>query len=120
MNPWDVAIVGGGILGTSLANWLGSLYEGDIALIEREDEVAMHASGRNTGVVHRPFYLHPQQRKLFARTASLSFPLWKSYASVRGLPWEETGTLKVAVSEDKVKALEKNIEYAKANGMDPS
>ena len=107
-------------MGTSLAYFLGSRFEGNIAVVEREDEVARHASGRNTGVIHRPFYLHPQQRRLFARTASLSYPFWKEYAFLKGLPWAETGTLKVALSEDKIKSLEKNMEYAKANGMDPS
>ena len=120
MDRWDVAIVGGGVLGTSVAYWLASRFEGKIAVVEREDQVAMHASGRNTGVVHRPFYLHPQERKLFARASLLSFPLWKSYATVKGLPWAETGTLKVAVSEEQVKSLERNLEYARANGMDLS
>ena len=120
MERWDVAIVGGGILGTSLAYWLASRYDGTIAVFEREARVAEHTSRRNTGVVHRPFYLHPEERKVFARASQTSFGLWKKYAAERNLPWNEVGTLKVAIEEDEVKTLEKNLKWATANGMDPS
>src|SRR5213593_3830735 len=66
MEPWDVTIVGGGILGTSFAYWLANRYDGRIAVLEKESQVAMHTSRRNTGVVHRPFYLDPVGRKIFA------------------------------------------------------
>lgn len=120
MERWDVAVIGGGVLGTAVACWLGARYEGRIVLVEREPQVARHASGRNTGVIHRPFYLHPKERKLFAKVAGLSYPMWKQYAAARNLPWAEVGTLKVAATEEQVKSLEKNVEYARANGMDPS
>jgi len=120
MDQWDVAVIGGGILGTTTALWLAARHKGSIAVIEREERVAAHASGRNTGVIHRPFYLHPQERKFFARVAALSFPMWKKYAAERRLPWSELGTLKVAVTEEQIKSLEKNVEYARTNGMDDS
>ena len=69
MEPWDVTIVGGGVLGTSVAYWLANRYEGRIAVLEKEVDVAAHTSRRNTGVVHRPFYLDPVGRKVFARCA---------------------------------------------------
>ncbi len=117
MARWDIAVIGGGVLGAAVAYWLGARYEGNIVLLEKEAQVAAHASGRNTGVIHRPFYLDPRQRKFFAKTANLSFPMWKRYASSRGLPWNEISTLKVAMKEEEIKSLEKNMDYAKANGM---
>lgn len=117
---FDVAVVGGGILGTSLAYWLAARYDGTIAVLERESGVARHTSARNTGVVHRPFYLHPRDRKVFARAAQTSFRLWKEYAARKGLPWREVGTLKVARREEEMKTLEKNAGWAVENGMDPS
>src|SRR5438132_410494 len=71
MEPWDVTIVGGGVLGTSIAYWLAQQYEGRIAVLEKEVDVAAHTSRRNTGVVHRPFYLDPVGRKVFARCAEV-------------------------------------------------
>ena len=120
MARWDIAVVGGGVLGTAVAYWLGAQYEGNIVLLEKEAHVAAHASGRNTGVIHRPFYLDPRQRRLFAKTANLSFPMWKHYATSRGLPWNEISTLKVATKDEEIRSLEKNMEYVKANGMDDS
>ncbi|TLZ52759.1 MAG: FAD-dependent oxidoreductase [Methanobacteriota archaeon] len=117
---FDVAVVGGGILGTSLAYWLAARYEGTIAVLEREATVARHTSSRNTGVVHRPFYLHPEERKRFARASQTSYPLWKKYAADKGLPWREVGTLKVAMSDHDMAYLEKNAKWAVQNGMDPS
>ena len=120
MHERDVAIVGGGILGTSVAYWLAARYDGRIVVLEREAQVAMHASRLNTGVVHRPFYLHPTKARLFARAAQVSHALWKKYARERDLPWREAGTYKVAADEAQVKVLETNMAWAGANGMAPS
>jgi L-2-hydroxyglutarate oxidase len=117
MERWDVLIVGGGVLGTSLAYWLGARHGGRVAVVEREATAAAHASGRNTGVVHRPFYLDPAKAGLFARVAQVSYGVWKRYAAARALPWGEVGTLKVALAPDEVPSLERNVGYARANGM---
>src|SRR3990170_8485673 len=111
----DIAIVGGGILGTCVAYWLAARYDGRIVVLERERDVAMHTSGRNTGVVHRPFYLHPQKARRFARAAQASYGLWKAYAAAKDLPWKESGTYKVAVSEKRVAVLETNAKWAVEN-----
>jgi len=116
----DVAIVGGGILGTSVAFWLAARYDGRIAVIERERDVAMHASRRNTGLVHRPFYLHPQKARLFARAAQVSYGLWKAYAAQKDLPWREVGTYKVAAKDKEVALLPTYAKWAVENGMRPS
>ncbi len=118
MKPWDVAIIGGGILGTSIAYWLSTRYDARIAVIEQETDVATHASGRNTGVIHRPFYLHPEKSRLFAQSSLLSYDLWRRYAEERGLPWKEVGTLKLAMRENEVNQLETYMRWAEANGME--
>ncbi len=114
----DVVIVGGGILGTSLAHWLARLYDGDICVLEKEDRVASHASSRNTGVLHRPFYLDPAKKGVFAKSASMMYGIWKEYAVKNSLPWLEVGTLEIAVEEEQCKQLEKYLEWGEANGID--
>jgi L-2-hydroxyglutarate oxidase len=117
MEPWDVAIVGGGILGTSIAYWLAKHYEGRIAVLEKEAGVAEHTSRRNTGVVHRPFYLDPVGRKVFARSAQVAYGMWKAYAAERRLPWVPVSTFEVATREADVARLEKYLQWGLANGM---
>lgn len=117
MEPWDVTVVGGGILGTSFAYWLADRYDGRIAVLEKEVDVAEHTSRRNTGVVHRPFYLDPVQRRVFARCAQVAYGMWKSYAGARRLPWLQVSTFEVATREEGVSRLEKYRQWGLANGM---
>ena len=117
MEPWDVTIVGGGILGTSFGYWLASCYDGRIAVLEKEPQVAMHTSRRNTGVIHRPFYLDPVERRVFARSSQVAYGMWKAYAAERGLPWFPVSTFEVATREDQVPRLETYMKWGRENGM---
>ncbi len=117
MEHFDLVIAGGGILGTSFSYWMSQLYDARIAVVEMAQDVAVHTSGRNTGVIHRPFYLDPEKRKVFARSAQVSCGMWKSYAALRALPWKEVGTLEVAVTAQQSAILEKYLGWAQKNGM---
>ena len=117
MEPWDVVIIGGGILGTSVSYWLGNQYKGRIAVLEREQDVAMHTSRRNTGVVHRPFYLDPVKRRIFARCSQAAYGMWKSYAKERNLAWDPVTTLEVATRPEDLKRIEKYYHWGIENGM---
>ena len=64
MQKYDIAIIGGGVLGTTISYWLSTLYDQKICLIEKESDVALHSSTRNSGVIHYPFYLNPQQKRI--------------------------------------------------------
>jgi (S)-2-hydroxyglutarate dehydrogenase len=120
METWDVAVIGGGILGTSVAYWLGNQYNGRIAVLEKENDVATHTSRRNTGVVHRPFYLDPVKRRIFARSSQAAYGMWNTYAKERGLPWSPVTTLEVATRPDDLKRVEKYYHWGLENGMNES
>jgi len=77
MSRYDIAIIGGGILGTTISYWISSLYDVNLCVIEKEPNVAMHASSRNTAVVHSPFYLDPKTKKVLARSALISYDMWE-------------------------------------------
>jgi len=117
VEPWDVVIIGGGILGTSVSYWIGNQYEGRIAVLEKEQDVAVHTSTRNTGVVHRPFYLDPVKRRIFARSSQAAYGMWKSYAKEYNLPWKPVTTLEVATRPEDVKRVEKYYHWGLQNGM---
>ena len=110
-------VVGAGILGVTIAYWLSSLYDCEILLVDREAGVARHTSSRNTGVIHRPFYLNPQAKKTFARSAELSYHLWRDLAGLYDLPWNPVGTLEAAIVEEDVPILEKYMRWGRENGV---
>lgn len=116
---FDIAIIGGGILGVTISYWLSDLFDAcSIALIEKEHKVAQHTSLRNTGMVHRPFYLDPDKKKVFARASQKSYFLWKDLAFKYNLTWKPVGTLEIALNEQQVKTLDKYKEWAFQNGME--
>lgn len=117
MQKFDFAIIGGGILGTTISYWLSSLYDVRICVLEKEDDVAKHASGRNTGVIHSPFYLNPQTKKVLAKSAIISYPMWESLAKERKTPWLKTGVFELALNEAQHKSLEEYMKWGIINGI---
>jgi L-2-hydroxyglutarate oxidase len=117
---FDVVVVGAGILGVTLGYWLSSLFECRIALLDNALVAAAHTSTRNTGVIHRPFYLDPAKKRIFARTSLISHPMWENLARREGLPWRPVGTFNVAADEGEIATLEKYRRWGVENGMDES
>jgi L-2-hydroxyglutarate oxidase len=113
----DILVAGGGILGVSIAFWLSEIYNASIILLDKEDDVARHTSSRNTGMIHRPFYLNPERKKVFAASSQKSYLLWSKLAEKFSLPWKPLGTLEVAMREEDVITLEKYRKWSLANGM---
>jgi len=117
MEKYDVAIIGGGILGNTISYWLSVLYDLKICVIEKESDVAMHSSTRNSGVIHYPFYLNPKQKKNFARAAFLSHDMWKVLAREKNIPWVQGGTIEIALDEEQHKTLERYMVMGMENGL---
>jgi len=117
LKNFDIAIIGGGILGTTISYWISNLYDLRVCVIEKESDVAKHTSGRNTGVVHTPFYLDPEKKKIFAKSAYTSHNLWKTLAMQTQSPWMEVGTIEVAKDESQHKTLEKYQKWGIQNGV---
>ena len=88
VHNFDIVIIGGGILGTSLSYFLAALNKSKkIAVIEQAHKVAFHTSGRNTGKVHAPYLYNPEKKKLFAKSAFHGYEMWEEYAELRELPF---------------------------------
>ncbi len=117
MEKFDVAIIGGGILGTTISFWISNLYDLKICLIEKESEVAQHASSRNTAVVHSPFYLNPSTKKVLAKSALISYDMWKNLSKDRNLPWKKTGVLELALNKKQHKSLLEYMKWGEKNGI---
>ena len=114
---YNVAIIGAGILGASIAYFLSSVTNSRIILIEQEKGVALHTSSRNTGKVHAPFLYDPIKKKFFAKAASLGFEMWKVYCKLKSLPFIQDGVMEVATSDNNVDRLNTYMMWGEANGL---
>jgi L-2-hydroxyglutarate oxidase len=116
---YHIVILGGGILGCSIA-YLLSYNLGlrtRILLIEQETSPGFHASSRNTGKVHAPFLYDPSKRKLFAKSASIGFEMLSDYCQSRHLPFVKDGILEVATDENGIAHLHRYLEWGYSNGL---
>ena len=115
---FDLIIIGGGILGTSLSYFLSFLNKSKkIAVIEQEYSVAQHTSSRNTGKVHAPYLYNPEKKKLFAKTAFHGYDMWEQYCKLKNIPFKKDGVIEVAINQKDIKVLEKYCKWGKQNGL---
>ena len=120
-HSFDIVIVGGGILGTSISYYLSCLNKSKkIAVIEQAHNVAFHTSGRNTGKVHAPYLYNPEKKKLFAKAAFRGYEMWEEYAALRNLPFKKDGVIEVALEQKDIRVLEKYLKWGKQNGLEDS
>lgn len=118
VHDFDVVIIGGGILGTSLSYFLSSLNKSKkIAVIEQAHKVAFHTSGRNTGKVHAPYLYNPEKKKLFAKSAFHGYEMWEEYAKLRDVPFKKDGVIEISSDQKGIKVLEKYLKWGKQNGL---
>lgn len=115
----DFLIVGAGIMGLSLAAELRRRFRKQrIILIDKEQNVAAHASGRNSGVLHAGFYYSADSLK--ARFSVRGTQAIKEFCRDRNLPLNECGKLVVAQNEDELATLDDLIARGKKNGVNVS
>jgi L-2-hydroxyglutarate oxidase LhgO len=116
MSASSIGIVGGGIIGVATAREL-LLRRPDlvITILEKEDELARHQTGRNSGVVHTGIYYTPGSLK--AELCTRGRVLLKDYCIDRKLPYDECGKLVVALDESEVHRLNAIHERATANAV---
>jgi L-2-hydroxyglutarate oxidase LhgO len=110
----EVLIVGGGIVGLTLARELVARGREGVVVIEKEPELGRHASGRNSGVLHAGIYYAPDSLK--ARTCLRGNELLRAYCRAKGLPLLEAGKVIVARNEGELPALDELHRRAVANG----
>jgi L-2-hydroxyglutarate oxidase len=116
---FKVAIIGGGVLGVSIAYFLSSHTKnpGSIVLLEQETNIAQHSSSRNTGKVHAPFLYDPVKKKTFAKAAALGYEMWQKYSNFKKMQFKHDGVLEVALDEKGIDRLYRYLEWGIANGL---
>lgn len=112
---YDVAIVGAGVIGCSIARAL-SKFQLNIVLIEKENDVSCGASKANSGIVHGGYDAkHGTLKGHFSRKGNR---LFKQLNEELNFGYEECGSLVLAFSENEKLALNKLMENGRLNGVD--
>jgi (S)-2-hydroxyglutarate dehydrogenase len=112
----DVAIVGAGILGLAVARELQSRSPGmRIAVLDKEQTVGAHQTGRASGVVHRGVYYAPGSLK--ARLCVSGAERLLAYCDERGIPVLRCGKVVVATTEAERPRLDELHRRSVANGV---
>ena len=113
----DYLIIGAGIIGLALARELRSRFPAaDILVIDKEADVALHGSGRNSGVLHAGFYYSADSLKArFTRDGNTQMT---AYVKERGLAINQCHKVVVASDEDEIDGVRELFRRGERNGVD--
>lgn len=113
----DFLIIGGGIIGINLAIQAKHHFpDANVTLIEKEAENGMHASGRNSGVLHAGFYYSADSLK--ARLTKHGNKQLTDFCIEHGLGINRCGKLVVARNADEFPVLDELSVRAERNGVE--
>ena len=114
---YDFAIIGAGIVGLAAAREiLRARPRSSIVLLEKENAVAWHQTGHNSGVIHSGIYYAPGSLK--ARLCREGAAATMAFCAEQGIKYENCGKLLVATNERERFRMEALIERAKQNGIE--
>ncbi len=117
MHAVDVAVIGGGIVGTATAMALLQRFPGlEVSVLEKEDRLASHQTGHNSGVIHSGLYYKPGSLK--ARTCTSGREALYRFCAEHGIAHECCGKIVVATSEAEIPALDILEQRGRENGLE--
>ena len=111
----DVLIIGGGVIGASIAREL-SRYSGDIVVLEKENDVSCGTSKANSGIVHGGFDATPGSLK--AKYNVLGNKMFDDLAKELDFPFKRNGAFVLAFDDESKSALEALYQKGLDNGVD--
>ena len=101
----QAVVIGAGIVGLATARALRRAQPSlPVVVLDKEDGIARHQSGRNSGVIHAGVYYKPGSEK--ARLCAAGRVSMVEYCRERGIPHEVCGKLVVAVTPDEIGRME--------------
>jgi L-2-hydroxyglutarate oxidase len=112
---FEVAIVGGGILGLATALALTRSSARRVVILEAEPHLAAHQTGHNSGVIHSGLYYKPGSLK--ARNCIAGREEMYRFCDEHAVPYERCGKIVIANQADQIPALEELARRGAANGL---
>lgn len=116
MGTCDYLVVGAGIVGLTVARELRKRHpSASIVILEKESDVGMHASGRNSGVMHSGIYYGSSTLK--AKVCSTGAARMREFAAEHGIAYNRSGKVIIATSEQDLPVVERLLNNARENGI---
>lgn len=113
---YDITIIGGGIVGLATALQLKKTNPFlNILLLEKEDELAKHQTGNNSGVIHSGLYYKPGSLK--ATNCIHGYHLLIDFCKENEIPFDLCGKIVVATNENELPLLENLYVRGQQNGL---
>ena len=114
LKSFDFGVIGSGIVGLAMANRVRELHpNATIAVFDKEDSVGLHASGRNSGVLHAGFYYSPDTLK--AQLTRDGNQMLRDFCAQEDIEVKVTGKVVVTQNESQIPALQELHQRGNAN-----
>ena len=115
MKLYDHIVIGAGVIGLSIARSLRQMRPAaSILVMDKEEDVGEHSSGRNSGILHAGFYYTADSLK--ARFTVEGAGRLKDYCRTKGIPVNACGKLVVAMDEKELEMLHELERRGRRNG----
>ena len=112
----DICIIGGGIVGLATAFQLSRKHpDKKIVVVEKENSLAKHQTGHNSGVLHSGIYYKPGSLK--ASNCRLGKQAMEVFCKEQGIEHELCGKVIIALNKNEVPTMEKIYQRGKENGV---
>lgn len=115
-DSFDVCVIGAGILGLATARaLLQRSPQLRVGILEKENTIASHQTGHNSGVIHQGIYYKPGSLK--AKLSVAGARQMAEYCTAKNIPFERVGKVIVATEQAELPRLQMLFERATANGV---
>lgn len=115
VKSYQVAIIGGGIVGTSIALNLLKIKKISLVVLEAEEKLSSHQTGNNSGVIHSGIYYKPGSLK--ALNCAAGREMMYKYCEDNNIKHERCGKIIIATNTDEIPFLNELESRGKANGL---
>lgn len=116
-DQFDLVIIGGGIVGLATALTMSQRYPAmKLAVLEKEERLAAHQTGHNSGVIHSGIYYKPGSLK--AQTCVAGARALTAFCEEHAIPFECCGKVVVATATDELPRLEELFRRGVTNGVE--
>jgi L-2-hydroxyglutarate oxidase len=113
---YDFTIIGAGIIGLSVGLAITEQYvDAKVLILDKENDIATHQTGRNSGVIHSGIYYKPGSLK--ARLAKKGNKQLVDFCQEHHIPYDVCGKLIVATEESELAQLNRLYELGIENGL---